>query len=67
MIVMRHGRKVRDSPVEGDIDEFRERVVAYMIGARDDFAEQSSWLIRVERLNMTFIKDVLKDHTTEYP
>jgi ABC-type sugar transport system ATPase subunit len=40
MIVLRHGRKVSDSPVEGDIHEFRERVVAYMIGARDDFAEK---------------------------
>jgi ABC-type sugar transport system ATPase subunit len=41
MIVLRHGRKVSDRPVEGDIHEFRERVVAYMIGARDDFAEKS--------------------------
>jgi ABC-type sugar transport system ATPase subunit len=40
MIVLRQGRKVCDSPVEGDIHEFRERVVAYMIGARDDFAEE---------------------------
>ena len=40
MIVLRHGRKVSDKPVEGDIHEFRERVVAYMIGARDDFAEK---------------------------
>ncbi len=40
MIVLRQGRKVSDKPVEGDIHEFRERVVAYMIGARDDFAEQ---------------------------
>ena len=39
MIVLRHGRKVCDQPVKGDIHEFRERVVAYMIGARDDFAE----------------------------
>jgi ABC-type sugar transport system ATPase subunit len=39
MIVLRHGRKVSDSVVEGDIHEFRERVVAYMIGARDDYAE----------------------------
>jgi ABC-type sugar transport system ATPase subunit len=39
MIVLRHGRKVSDRPIEGDIHEFRERVVAYMIGARDDFAE----------------------------
>jgi simple sugar transport system ATP-binding protein len=41
MIVLRHGRKVSDKPVEGDIHEFRESVVAYMIGARDDFAESS--------------------------
>lgn len=40
MIVLRQGRKVSDKPVEGDIHEFRERVVAYMIGARDDFAEK---------------------------
>ena len=40
MIVLRQGRKVSDTPVEGDIHEFRERVVAYMIGARDDFAEK---------------------------
>jgi simple sugar transport system ATP-binding protein len=39
LMVMRHGRKVRDTPVVGDIDEFREQVVAYMIGARDDFAK----------------------------
>jgi len=42
MIVLRHGRKVCDTPVEGDIHEFRERVVAYMIGARDDFRELSA-------------------------
>lgn len=42
MIVLRQGRKVSDKPVEGDIHEFRERVVAYMIGARDDFAEKST-------------------------
>lgn len=41
MIVLRHGRKVSDKPVEGDIHEFRERVVAYMIGARDDYRERS--------------------------
>ncbi len=41
MIVLRRGRKVSDTPVEGDLHEFRERVVAYMIGARDDFAEQT--------------------------
>ena len=39
VMVMRHGRKVADLPVEGGIHEFRERVVAYMVGARDDFAE----------------------------
>jgi len=39
MIVLRQGRKVSDAKVEGDIHEFRERVVAYMIGARDDFAD----------------------------
>ena len=39
MMVLRHGRKVGDCPVTGDIDEFRERVVAYIIGARNDFAE----------------------------
>lgn len=39
MMVLRHGRKVCDCPVAGDIHEFRERVVAYIVGARDDFAE----------------------------
>lgn len=38
MVVMRHGRKVRDCPVGGELDTFREEVVAYLIGARDDFA-----------------------------
>ncbi len=37
MMVLRHGRKVHDSPIEGDIHAFRERAVAYMVGARDDF------------------------------
>lgn len=41
MIVLRQGRKVSDTPVEGDIHEFRERVVAYMIGARDDYKDLS--------------------------
>lgn len=40
LIVMRQGRKVRDIPITGDIDTFREGVVAYMIGARDDFANK---------------------------
>jgi hypothetical protein len=38
-MVMRTGRKVRDTPIMGSIDDFREQVVAYMIGARDDFAQ----------------------------
>ncbi|MCZ2114946.1 MAG: ATP-binding cassette domain-containing protein [Anaerolineae bacterium] len=42
MIVLRQGRKVCDAPVEGDIQDFRERVLAYMIGARDDFAPVQS-------------------------
>ena len=40
MIVLRQGRKVSDTWIEEDIHEFRERVVAYMIGARDDFREE---------------------------
>ena len=39
MIVLRHGRKVCDYPVTGDIHEFHERVVAYIVGARNDFPE----------------------------
>lgn len=39
MIVLRHGRKVCDYPVTGDINKFRERVVAYIVGARNDFPE----------------------------
>jgi ABC-type sugar transport system ATPase subunit len=39
MIVLRHGRKVCDYPVAGDIHEFHERVVAYIVGARDDFPD----------------------------
>lgn len=42
MIVLRHGRKVCDTPVEGDIHAFNERVVAYMIGARDDFVDSKA-------------------------
>jgi len=41
LMVMRTGRKVRDTPIVGSIDEFRENVVAYMIGARDDFAREA--------------------------
>jgi len=42
MMVLRHGRKVCDTPVTGNIDDFREHVVAYIIGARDDFTEGGS-------------------------
>jgi len=42
LIVLRQGRKVSDSPIGKDLHEFRERVVAYMIGARDDFAQQAA-------------------------
>lgn len=41
MIVLRQGRKVCDTKVEGELHDFRERVVAYMIGARDDFANKT--------------------------
>jgi len=42
MIVLRQGRKVCEYPVVGKLDEFRERVVAYIIGARDDFAKRGA-------------------------
>jgi ABC-type sugar transport system ATPase subunit len=38
VVVLRQGRKVADCPVSGDIHEFREQIVAYMVGAKDDFA-----------------------------
>ncbi|MFN2175081.1 MAG: ATP-binding cassette domain-containing protein [Anaerolineales bacterium] len=38
VIVLRHGRKVADCPITGDISEFRERIVSYMVGAKDDFS-----------------------------
>lgn len=41
MIVLRQGQKVCDTPVSGDLPDFRERVLAYMIGARNDFADTS--------------------------
>ena len=41
LIVLRQGRKVHDVPVSGTLDEFREQVVAYMIGARDDYSNSS--------------------------
>jgi len=45
LMVMRTGRKVRDTPITGDIDNFREGVVAYMIGARDDFVQETQGAI----------------------
>jgi ABC-type sugar transport system ATPase subunit len=42
LMVMRNGRKVRDAAITEEIDDFRERVVAYMIGARDDFANTAA-------------------------
>lgn len=36
IMVLRHGHKVADCPITGDIHEFRERVVAYMVGARSE-------------------------------
>jgi simple sugar transport system ATP-binding protein len=42
VMVLYRGRKVADCPIRGDIREFREQVVAYMVGARDDFAEPES-------------------------
>ncbi len=41
VMVLRHGRKVADCEISGDIHQFREQVVAYMIGARDDFGESN--------------------------
>ena len=41
LIVLRQGRKVHDVKVSGTLDEFREQVVAYMIGARDDYSNSS--------------------------
>jgi simple sugar transport system ATP-binding protein len=37
VMVMRHGYKVCDRQIQGDIHSFREELVAYMVGARDDF------------------------------
>lgn len=42
VVVLRHGRKVADHPVEGDIQAFREQIVAYMVGARDDYAQAAN-------------------------
>ena len=37
VVVLRQGRKVADRPVSGDLHKFREEIVAYMVGAKDDF------------------------------
>ena len=43
VIVLRHGRKVADRPIKGQsLAEFRENVVACMVGAVDDFAPRPS-------------------------
>lgn len=39
VMILRHGRKVGDCAIDDDIHTFREEVVAYMIGARDDLAD----------------------------
>jgi simple sugar transport system ATP-binding protein len=36
VIVLRQGRKVADRAITGDIHTFREEIVAYMVGAKDD-------------------------------
>lgn len=41
VMVLFHGRKVHDSSIVGDVDDFRKRMVSYMVGARDDFAEEA--------------------------
>jgi simple sugar transport system ATP-binding protein len=39
VVVLRHGRRVGDLPIKGQsLAEFREKVVARMVGAVDDFA-----------------------------
>jgi simple sugar transport system ATP-binding protein len=42
MMILRHGRRVCERSVVGELDKFREEVVAYIIGARDDFAEKGA-------------------------
>jgi ABC-type sugar transport system ATPase subunit len=37
VMVLRHGLKVADKPVAGNIHEFREEIVAYIVGAKDDY------------------------------
>ncbi len=49
VIVLRQGRKVADRPVSGDIHKFREQIVAYMVGAKDDFAPETDQLLAERR------------------
>ena len=42
MVILRHGRQVCERCFAGELDKFREEVVAYIIGARDDFADYRS-------------------------
>jgi ABC-type sugar transport system ATPase subunit len=46
VLVLRQGRKVADRPIRGNIHDFREQIVAYMIGAHDDFAERDGQLAK---------------------
>jgi ABC-type sugar transport system ATPase subunit len=41
VLVMRQGQMVGDRQVQGDIHEFREEIVAYMIGARSDLGGEN--------------------------
>ena len=45
VMILRHGRKVGEKIIEGDIHAFREDIVAYMIGARDDFPSTEEELL----------------------
>jgi len=42
IIVLRQGRKVADRPIGKDIHQFREEIVAYMVGAKDDFSPEAA-------------------------
>jgi ABC-type sugar transport system ATPase subunit len=41
VLVLRQGRKVADRLVRGDIHEFREQIVAFIVGAKDDFIHKA--------------------------
>jgi hypothetical protein len=44
-MILRHGRKVGEKIIDGDIHAFREDIVAYMIGARDDYPSTEEELL----------------------